>query len=152
MSFNIIGTGSAVPETVLTNADLSKFLDTSDEWISTRTGIKERHILNHETMLDLSVKASKEAIINAKIDNKDIDMVICSTVQGDFITPAMSCLISKEINPDCSHVFDINMGCSAKTVSGRGAGAGLLRTPEKIARIFSRLKNIFYIICHKRCI
>lgn len=112
MSFNIIGTGSCLPELVMTNNDLSKFLDTSDEWIKTRTGIEERHILKDETLLDLATNASLSALENAGVNPNEIDMIICSTLRGDYISPSLSCLVSKNIGTSCGRMFDMNMGCS----------------------------------------
>lgn len=112
MSFSITGTGSCAPALSVTNDSLSEFIDTNDEWIYTRTGIKERKILTSESLLDLGEKAAKAAIDNAGITPGDIDMVICSTLQGDFISPSMSCLLSKRLGVECGHMFDINMGCS----------------------------------------
>ena len=115
MSFNIIGTGSAVPKQVVTNDDLAKILETSDEWISTRVGTKERRILNvnnePEGLLTLAVEAGHNAIDNAGLSPSDIDMVICSTVHGEYVTPAMSCLIAKRLGINCDRVIDMNMAC-----------------------------------------
>lgn len=112
MSFKICGTGSCVPETIVTNNDLASFLDTNDEWIKTRTGITERHVMKGETLLDLAEKASMNAINNAGITPADVDMIIFSTLQGDYISPSMSCLLSARLKINCFHMFDINMGCS----------------------------------------
>lgn len=111
MSFKIIGTGSAWPKTVVTNNDLTKFIDTSDEWIRTRTGIKERRICINENINDLATISAKEAIINANIDAKDIDLIICATMGGDFVTPSVACCIQKEIGAVCP-AFDVNAACS----------------------------------------
>lgn len=111
MSFNIIGTGSALPKEIVTNNDLAKFIDTSDEWITTRTGIKERRICKDENINDLAVNSAKEAIANAGIDVKNIDLIICATMGGDFVTPSTACCIQKEIGAMCP-AFDINAACS----------------------------------------
>ena len=115
MSFNIIGTGSSVPKQIITNDDLAKIIDTSDEWINTRVGIKERRILNAENepegLLTLAAEAGRSAMENAGLSPSDIDMVICSTVQGEYVTPAMSCLISKKLGINCNKVIDMNMAC-----------------------------------------
>lgn len=111
MSFNIIGTGSAYPSCSKTNEDLSKIIDTSDEWISTRTGIKSRHISTNETMLDFSLQAAKLALEDADIKADEIDLIICATIQGDYITPSFACVIQKELGAKCP-AFDINAACS----------------------------------------
>jgi len=111
MSFSIKGTGSCYPEKVVTNEDLSKMVDTSDEWIYTRTGIKERRIATHETMSELSVTAAKRAVENAGIDPGEIDLVIFSTVHGEYNTPSMACVVSEGLGVDCP-AFDLNGACS----------------------------------------
>ncbi|HAN21081.1 MAG: hypothetical protein A2Y15_05030 [Clostridiales bacterium GWF2_36_10] len=112
MNFNIIGTGSCVPKKCVTNNDLTTFLDTSDEWIFTRTGIKERRLLTDESLLDLAVEASQAALENAGVKAEEIDLIIFSTLQGDFISPSMCCLLSKRLGAVCGRQLDINMGCS----------------------------------------
>ncbi|MCL2519272.1 MAG: ketoacyl-ACP synthase III [Oscillospiraceae bacterium] len=109
MSFKICGTGIAIPPKVITNEDLSKILDTSDDWIRTHTGVIERHILNG-SLLDLAVEACEKAIEDSGVI--EIDLLICSTLQGEYITPSMSPLIAKRLNLTCRHMFDINMACS----------------------------------------
>lgn len=111
MSFSIIGTGKAVPEYVLTNEELSTMVETNDEWISTRTGIKRRHICKDETMTQLCVKAANEAMQNAGITSKDLDLIICATLRGEYITPSQACVVQKEIGASCP-AFDINAACS----------------------------------------
>ena len=93
MSFYISGTGNCVPKKVVTNNDLMEFLDTNDEWISSRTGIKERRVITDETLLDLASEAGQNAINDANISNSDIDMIICATMLGDYVTTSMRCLI-----------------------------------------------------------
>ena len=81
----IIGTGSYVPEKVLTNADLEKFLDTSDEWITTRTGIKERHVAaDGENTSDIATRAAERALEMAKVDPRDLDYIVVGTITGDY--------------------------------------------------------------------
>ena len=82
MSFQVIGTGSAAPACVKTNDDLSQFLDTSDEWIRTRTGIGERHVCTTETMSDLTEWAAKRALEDAGVSPQELDLILCSTVRG----------------------------------------------------------------------
>ena len=111
MSFNIIGTGSAYPEKVVTNDDLAKFLDTSDEWIKTRTGVHERRVCTTEKINDLAVLSANIALENANLEASDIDLIICATLGGDFVTPSTACYIEKEIGAKCP-AFDINAACS----------------------------------------
>lgn len=112
MSFTIIGTGSCHPKKCVTNEDLATFLDTNDEWIYTRTGMKERRILTDESLLDLAEEASAAALSNANIKAEEIDLVIFSSLQGDYVSPSMCCLLSKRLGITCGRMLDINMGCS----------------------------------------
>jgi 3-oxoacyl-[acyl-carrier-protein] synthase-3 len=111
MSIKIIGTGKALPRFVLSNQRLSEMLDTSDEWIVTRTGIKNRHICTEETIEDLAAKAANNALENAGIKAGDIDMIIVSTVGGGTLTPSLSCMVQKMIGAWCP-AFDINAACT----------------------------------------
>lgn len=111
MSFQIIGTGSMVPEFTLSNEQLSTIVDTSDEWITTRTGIKNRHILQNETLSEIAGIAGNRALQDAGIEAKDLDLIICSTIQGDYITPSLACMIQKEIGATCP-AFDVNAACT----------------------------------------
>jgi len=112
MSFIITGTGSGHPKKRVTNNDLVEFLDTSDEWITSRTGIKERRILTDESLLDISYEASVSALENAGVKAEQLDLIIYSTLQGDYISPSMSCLLSKRLGAVCSRQLDINMACA----------------------------------------
>ena len=111
MSFSILGTGKAVPEYVLTNDELSTMVETSDEWISTRTGIKKRHICKEETITELCVQAAEEAMSNAGVTAKELDFIICATLRGEYITPSQACVVQKELGATCP-AFDINAACS----------------------------------------
>lgn len=111
MSFSILGTGKAVPEYVLTNDELSTMVDTNDEWIRTRTGIEERRVCKDETLTDLTVAAAKNALENAGISPGQLDLIICSTMRGENVTPSQACVIQKEIGATCP-AFDVNAACS----------------------------------------
>ena len=111
MSFSILGTGKAVPECVLTNDELSTMVDTNDEWIRTRTGIEERRVCKDETLTDLTVAAAKNALENAGISPGQLDLIICSTMRGENVTPSQACVIQKEIGATCP-AFDVNAACS----------------------------------------
>lgn len=111
MSFRIMGTGRCVPEYVLTNDEISTMVETSDEWISTRTGIKERRICTHETITDLAVAAAKNALENAKVSPEELDMIICGTIRGEFISPSEACVIQRHLGAKCP-AFDVNAACS----------------------------------------
>ena len=107
----ILGTGSALPAYTLTNDRLTEFLDTSDEWIRTRTGIQTRQMLTDETLLSLGKEAALNALDNAGVRVEDVDYLLCCTVQGDTVTPSLACLLQKEIGVNCPAV-DINGACA----------------------------------------
>ncbi len=112
MSFTITGTGRGLPDRIVTNNELAAFLDTSDEWITSRTGISERRVMTDESLLDLAVSAAKNALENAEAGGADIDLVIVSTVQGEYISPSMSCLVATAVGAAAARTLDINMGCT----------------------------------------
>ncbi len=112
MKTKIIGTGSFLPKTIVTNDDLAKIMDTSDEWISSRTGIRERHLAKEETTADMSVTASKKAMENAGVTAEEIDLIIVGTVSADYVTPSCACEIQAAIGAERAVAFDINAACS----------------------------------------
>jgi len=111
MAFKILGVGNALPKFKLDNQMLSKLVDTHDEWITSRTGIKTRGILTSESLLDLSVSAANKAINAAKIEVSSLDLIVCTTLMGDTISPYHAAMIQKGIGASC-HAFDMNVGCS----------------------------------------
>ncbi|MBU4541700.1 MAG: beta-ketoacyl-ACP synthase 3 [Firmicutes bacterium] len=111
MSFTIIGTGAGLPKTIQTNQDLAQFLDTSNDWIVTRTGIEARHICVTESILDIALEASVNALENAKIKAQELDLIICPTLGGDTVTPSLACLIQDQLGATCPS-FDLNAACS----------------------------------------
>ncbi|MCD8188660.1 MAG: ketoacyl-ACP synthase III [Clostridiales bacterium] len=112
MSFKIIGTGSYVPPKVVTNDDLTVFLDTSDEWISTRSGIKERHVVTDETTSELATKAAQNALENAGVSADELDMILCATVSSEYISPSIACLLQRNLGAQCP-CLDLNAACTA---------------------------------------
>lgn len=109
----ITGTGSALPEKILTNADLEKIVDTNDQWISSRTGIKERHIaVEGEYTSTFAVAAARNAIISAGITPLDVDLIILGTITPDFPFPSTACIIQKELGATNAAVFDLSAACS----------------------------------------
>lgn len=111
MSFHITGTGSALPERCITNDDLSQFLDTTDEWIFTRTGIKERRVCTVETLDDLACAASLRALEAAGISVSELDLIVCATTSGDHILPAQACAITERLEASCP-AFDVSAACA----------------------------------------
>lgn len=109
----VLGTGSALPDKVITNADLEKLVDTSDQWISERTGIRERRqAAPHETTSTLSVKASRKALAKAGIAATDLDLIICSTISPDMPLPSTASLIQRELGARGCCAFDLAAACS----------------------------------------
>ena len=109
----ILSSGSYVPERVLTNFDLEKMVETSDEWISTRTGIKERRIIDkNQTTSDLAYNASMKAIEKAKISIDDIDLIIVATISPDAPMPSTACYLQKKLKAFNAVAFDISAACS----------------------------------------
>lgn len=106
----ISGIGSSLPKQVVTNQMLADILDTSDEWITTRTGIKERRVLSSEYVLDLGVDAAKKALADANMEAKDLDFVIVANVVNEYVTPALSCIIKEKIGAKCPCI-DLNGAC-----------------------------------------
>lgn len=108
----ILGMGSYLPEKVLTNADLEKIVETSDQWITERTGIKTRHIAaDDQSASHLGVEAAKKAIADAGIDAKDIDMIVVGTATPDKMFPSSACYIGHELGIGGVPAFDITTAC-----------------------------------------
>jgi len=109
----IIGAGKYLPKKILTNADLAKMVDTSDEWITTRTGIKTRHLAaKNEATSDLAVKAAKAALENAKIKPEDLDFIIVATVTPDMPFPATACFVQAKLGAKNAFCFDVSAACA----------------------------------------
>ncbi len=109
----ITGTGGYLPEKILTNADLEKIVDTTDEWIFDRTGIKKRHIVaENETTVDLAEHASRDAIAAAGIDLSDIDLIIVATTTPDRIFPSTACLLQQRLDIHGCPAFDVQAVCT----------------------------------------
>ena len=111
MNFKILRTGSYVPDNVVTNDDLSKIVETSDEWISKRVGIKERHISVTDTTLDMGANAAAEALKDSGVDAKELDLIITATISSDTACPSLACLIQNRIGAECM-AFDISAACA----------------------------------------
>ncbi len=107
----IIGTGSAHPSCSVTNEMLEKFLETTDEWITERTGIKARSVISTERLEDLACEAAQRALEDANLSVNDIDFIICSNVVNEYVTPALSCIIQGKLGAKCPTV-DINAACA----------------------------------------
>lgn len=112
MTARIIGTGSCLPEAIVTNDYLSTIMDTSDEWISSRTGIRERHLVREETTASLSLEAGRRALAAAGVTPEELDMIIVGTLTGDYITPSTACEVQAGLGAVNAVAFDINAACA----------------------------------------
>ncbi len=110
---SIISVGSYVPERVLTNADLEQMVETSDEWITTRTGIKQRHIAaDNEFTSDMAARAAIRALHGANLSSDQLDLIIVATITPDMMFPATACLVQQKIGAGRAAAFDVEAACS----------------------------------------
>ncbi len=129
----IAGTGSYLPEKVLTNDDLSKIVDTTDEWIASRTGIRERHVAAEgETTGDLAYHAAMRAMEAAGVDASELDLIVLGTTTPDLIFPSTACLLQHRLGANGCPAFDVNAACSgfiyALTVADKFIRSGAAKT------------------------
>ena len=109
----VTGVGSYLPKNIISNKDLPLELNTSDEWIKKRTGISQRHIVSKtELTSTMAIEASKKALLNAKLDNKDIDLVILATTTPDNTFPATAVKVQSGLNLKIGPAFDIQAVCA----------------------------------------
>ena len=112
-SAGILGTGFYVPEKIMTNADLEKIVETSDEWIVERTGIKERRIAeDNQPMSDLAIKAAENALHDAGVSAEELDLIIVATLTSDRIIPSTACMIQNRLGAKKAAAFDLSAACS----------------------------------------
>ncbi len=128
---HIVSTGLGLPKKVVTNDDLSKIVDTNDEWIVTRTGIKSRYKCEEETCVSLATAAAKEAIESAKVAREEIGVLIVATQTSDYSFPSAACLVAKNLGlSEEITAFDVAAACSG-FLMGLGAARGLLEASAK---------------------
>lgn len=109
----ILGTGSCLPQNVVTNSDLEKIVDTNDEWIRTRTGIHSRHIgSGDEFTYMLSARAAEKALDMAGLDPEEIDLIVVGTISSHMLMPSTACFVQKEIGASKAFAYDLNAACS----------------------------------------
>lgn len=143
----IVGTGSALPERVLTNHDLEAMVDTSDEWIFTRTGIRQRHIADDDIACsDLATEAGRKALDMAGVDPKDVNLIITATLSPDQPFPATSCLVQHNLGCSNAGGFDLEAACSGFVYAQAMADGYLRANPTHTAliigsEILSRVTN-----------
>lgn len=132
MPARIIGTGSCLPEKIVSNQDLEKLTDTTDEWIKSRTGIEERHIAVTETTASMAVEAARCAIQNAGIKADEIDLIIAGTVSADLCFPSTACQVQRAVSASNAAAFDINAACAGflfgLTIAEAYMKAGMAKT------------------------
>lgn len=131
MGINILGTGSYIPKIKVDNNMMSTIVDTNDEWITTRTGIKTRHMADNEPTWYMGAEASKKAIESAGVDPADIGLIIDSTITSDFHTPSTACMIQREIKAENAACFDLGAACSG-FVYGVDAAYRYLMTDDRL--------------------
>src|SRR5574342_28263 len=126
-SSRIMGTGSYAPPRVLTNADLETMVDTNDEWIVTRTGISERHVVSdQEATSDIAYEAAVHALAAANLDPVDLDMILVATITPDMFFPSTACVLQDRLGARRAAAMDISAACSG-FVYGLAVADGLLR-------------------------
>ena len=131
MSFKILGTGSALPERVVGNEELSTFLDTSDEWILQRVGISERRVCTTETTASLARDASLRALEMGGVTAGELDMILCATVSADYAAPSLACSVQELLGADCP-AMDISAACSGFLYALDVAAGYFLRGKKRI--------------------
>ena len=122
----VLGTGMYVPERILTNHDLEQMVDTSDEWIVTRTGIRERRIAaDHQATSDLAYEAAREALQNAGLSAEELDLIVVATITPDMFFPSTACILQERLGAKKAAAFDLSAACSGFIYSLANA-AGLI--------------------------
>ncbi|MDD2981459.1 MAG: ketoacyl-ACP synthase III [Hespellia sp.] len=119
----ICGTGSYAPPKRLTNDDLARFIDTSDEWIQERTGVVTRHVIEEDTTVTMAAKAAKSALEDAGMDPQELDLILVSTLSSNVIVPCAACEVQKEIGAVNATCFDLNAACTGFLVAYNTAQA-----------------------------
>lgn len=126
MFVKIAGTGSFLPEKVVDNFELARKVDTSDEWIQTRTGIRTRHIAVTETVASMAAEAAKLALHNADVSPEEIELIIVSTVSAEQSLPCVACEVQKALGASRAAAFDVNSACSG-FITGYQIAAGQMK-------------------------
>ncbi len=145
-NIEIIGTGMAKPGKVVTNDDLAKIVETNDEWITSRTGIKERRFCDeNQSAYTLSAEAAQKAIEASGVSKEEISCVICATVSAEYVTPSLACIVQRNLGlPEDIPVLDVNAACSGFIyglevargfLNGNGGKYGLVIGCEQLSRL-----------------
>ncbi|WMI80493.1 beta-ketoacyl-ACP synthase III [Anaerotignum sp. MB30-C6] len=112
MSFSVLGTGMYVPPNIVTNDDISKFVDTNDEWVMQRVGVKQRHFSINETTDEMGYKAALAALENSGVKAEEIDLILAASISGESISPSVSCMIQNRLGVSCM-TMDVSAACAA---------------------------------------
>ncbi len=144
---HIIGTGSSVPNRILTNEELESIVDTSDEWITRRTGIKERRISDknaNETTTDLATQSARSALKMAGIEPEAIDNIIVATVTADHLFPSAACMVQKELGANNAAAYDLSAGCSGFLYGLESANNSIINGKSEIVLVIGaeRLSSV----------
>lgn len=142
MGIKILGTGTYLPDRVVTNEDFTKFIDTSDEWIVTHTGISSRHMSQGEPTWYMAAEAAKKALAAAGLEASQVGLIIGASVSPDFITPSMSCVVQRELGNIGSMAVDINCACSGCVYGLDMAWRYLATEPELEYVLFVGSENL----------
>lgn len=130
MSFTILGTGSALPGHIVTNEDLSCMVDTSDEWIRSRTGINQRRVCSGESLTDLAYQAALLALEDSCCGADELDLIICATVSADYVMPSLACVLQARLGAHCP-AFDVNAACTGFLYGLDIAAGYFARNPQQ---------------------
>ena len=134
MGIQFLGTGAGLPEKILTNADLEKIVDTTDQWITERTGIKERRMAaDDQATSHLSIEAARRALESAKLQPDDVDLIVVATCTPDHFFPSTACLVQKALGIKTAVAFDVSAACSG-FLFGMATVAGMLETGRALNR------------------
>ncbi len=126
----VAGTGHSVPEKILTNDEISQFVDTSDEWINQRTGIRQRYVCSDEEFAStLSINAANKALENAGWDPMSLDSIVIATVSGDLQFPSTACMVQDAIGAKNAAGFDVAAACSG-FIFGTSVADGLIQSSQ----------------------
>ncbi len=140
MSFRIIGTGMYVPPKAVTNDDLAQIVETNDEWITKRVGIKERRISETEFTSEMGAKAAQAALDDAGVTADELDMILAATVSGETVSPSMACMIQNRLGATCP-AMELNAACSAFLY--------LLETAAAYFALHKEYKRILVVGCER---
>lgn len=130
MSFTILGTGSALPGHIVTNEDLSCMVNTSDEWIRSRTGIRQRRVCSGESLTDLAYQAALLALEDSCCEAGELDLIICATVSADYVLPSLACVLQARLGAHCP-AFDVNAACTGFLYGLDIAAGYFARNPQQ---------------------